>query len=125
MYRSLFDVQKLAWCTEACLVYRSLLGVQKLVWCTEACLVYRSLFDVQKLVWCTEACLMYKSMCFTIQCSLFIMLCMGSIRIIIMLWERSGSVVECLTHDRGGTGSSLTGVTGLCPWFNPGRFVPT
>ena len=29
--------------------------------------------------------------------------------------ERSGSVVECLTRDRGATGSRLTGVTALCP----------
>ena len=29
--------------------------------------------------------------------------------------ERSGSVVECLTRDRGVAGSSLTGVTAL--WF--------
>ena len=29
--------------------------------------------------------------------------------------ERSGSVVECLTRDRRATGSSLTGVTALCP----------
>ena len=29
--------------------------------------------------------------------------------------ERSGSVVECLTRDRGAAGSSLTGVTALCP----------
>ena len=29
--------------------------------------------------------------------------------------ECSGSVVECLTQDRGATGSSLTGVTALCP----------
>ena len=29
--------------------------------------------------------------------------------------ERSGSVVECLTRDRGAAGSSLTGVTAL--WF--------
>ena len=29
--------------------------------------------------------------------------------------ERSGSVVECLTQDRGAAGSSLTGVTALCP----------
>ena len=28
-------------------------------------------------------------------------------------WERCGSVVECLTRDRGATGSSLTGVTVL------------
>ena len=27
--------------------------------------------------------------------------------------ERSGSVVECLTRDRGATGSSLTGITAL------------
>ena len=31
------------------------------------------------------------------------------------LWERSGSVVECLTQDRRAVGSSLTGVTALCP----------
>ena len=30
--------------------------------------------------------------------------------------ERSGSVVECLTRDRGVAGSSLTSVTALCPW---------
>ena len=38
------------------------------------------------------------------------------------LREHSGSVVECLTQDRGAAGSSLTGVTALCPWarhFNP------
>ena len=29
--------------------------------------------------------------------------------------ESSGSVVECLTRDRRAAGSSLTGVTGLCP----------
>ena len=28
---------------------------------------------------------------------------------------RSGSVVECLTRDRRAAGSSLTGVTALCP----------
>ena len=28
-------------------------------------------------------------------------------------WERSGSVVECLTRDRRVAGSSLTGVTAL------------
>ena len=28
-------------------------------------------------------------------------------------WERSGSVVECLTRDRRAVGSSLTGVTAL------------
>ena len=29
--------------------------------------------------------------------------------------EGSGSVVECLTRDRGVAGSSLTGITALCP----------
>ena len=29
--------------------------------------------------------------------------------------ERSGSVVVCLTRDRGAAGSSLNGVTVLCP----------
>ena len=29
--------------------------------------------------------------------------------------ERSGSVVDCLTQDRRAMGSSLTGVTVLCP----------
>ena len=29
--------------------------------------------------------------------------------------ERNGSVIECLTLDRGAAGSSLTGVTVLCP----------
>ena len=31
-------------------------------------------------------------------------------------WEPSGSVVECLTRDWEAAGSSLTGITGLCPW---------
>ena len=35
------------------------------------------------------------------------------ILIIIHTFLRSGSVVECLTRDRGATGSSLTGVTAL------------
>ena len=30
-----------------------------------------------------------------------------------VFWERSGSVVECLTQDRGATSSSLTGITVL------------
>ena len=30
-------------------------------------------------------------------------------------WERSSSVVECLTRDRGAGGSNLTGSTALCP----------
>ena len=29
--------------------------------------------------------------------------------------EHRGSVVECLTPDRGAVGLSLTGVTALCP----------
>ena len=29
--------------------------------------------------------------------------------------EPSGSVVDCLTRDRGTSGLSLTGVTALCP----------
>ena len=33
----------------------------------------------------------------------------------VHLWSRSGSVVECLTRDRGAADSSLTGVTALCP----------
>ena len=33
----------------------------------------------------------------------------------ITVAERSGSVVECLTRDRGAAGSNLTGVTALCP----------
>ena len=32
-----------------------------------------------------------------------------------IVWERSGSVVECLTGDRGGVGLSLNDVTALCP----------
>ena len=32
-----------------------------------------------------------------------------------LLGECSGSVVECLTQDRRAAGSSLTGVTALCP----------
>ena len=32
----------------------------------------------------------------------------------MILGERSGSVVECLTPDRVAAGSSLTGVTALC-----------
>ena len=32
-----------------------------------------------------------------------------------LLKERSGSVVECLNRDRRAAGSSLTGVTALCP----------
>ena len=32
-----------------------------------------------------------------------------------IIWERSRSVVQCLTRDRGAAGSSLTVVTALCP----------
>ena len=39
-----------------------------------------------------------------------------TINYILYIWERSGSVVECLTRDRGAAGSSLNGVTALCPW---------
>ena len=35
--------------------------------------------------------------------------------ILVHVGERSGSVLECLTRDRGATGLSLTGVTVLCP----------
>ena len=31
-------------------------------------------------------------------------------------WEHSGSVVECFTWDQGVAGSSITGVTTVCPW---------
>ena len=33
----------------------------------------------------------------------------------VLIRERSGLVVECLTRDRRAAGSSLTGVTALCP----------
>ena len=35
--------------------------------------------------------------------------------VIVSCRVRSGLVVECLTQDRGAVGSSLTGVTVLCP----------
>ena len=35
---------------------------------------------------------------------------------IMPLRERSGSVVECLTQERGAAGSSLTSITALLPW---------
>ena len=34
---------------------------------------------------------------------------------IMVFRECSGSVVDCLTRDRGAAGLSLTGVTALCP----------
>ena len=33
----------------------------------------------------------------------------------ISIWEQSGSVVESLTQDQEFAGSSLTGITALCP----------
>ena len=41
------------------------------------------------------------------------MLLKHSILTSILIQESSGSVVECLTRDRGAAGSSLTGVTAL------------
>ena len=38
-----------------------------------------------------------------------------TLKITSSIGERSGSVVECLTPDRRAAGSSLTGVTALCP----------
>ena len=38
-----------------------------------------------------------------------------SLNLLNKLRERSGSVVERLTRDRRAAGSSLTGVTALCP----------
>ena len=35
------------------------------------------------------------------------------VHILIYMWERSGSVVECLTRDQRAVGSSLTGITAL------------
>ena len=35
--------------------------------------------------------------------------------LLVQIRERSGSVVECLTRDRGAGGWSLTGVTGCGP----------
>ena len=41
--------------------------------------------------------------------------CLGRIKtkVYFIPWERSGSVVECLTRDREAAGSSITGVTAL------------
>ena len=48
---------------------------------------------------------------------MIVVICHLSITICLRLakGERSGSVVECLTRDRRAAGSSLTGVTALCP----------
>ena len=43
-------------------------------------------------------------------------LCDPSVITSQILHKRSGSVVECLTWDRGVAVSSLTGITVLCPW---------
>ena len=41
---------------------------------------------------------------------------LGNVPDVLKLYmERSDSVVECLTGDRGAAGFSLTGVTALCP----------
>ena len=40
----------------------------------------------------------------------------------LSVWERSGSVVECLTRDREAAGSSLTGVTALWSLSKPHLF---
>ena len=37
------------------------------------------------------------------------------VKLTVIVWECSGSVVECLTQDQGAAGLSLTGVTALCP----------
>ena len=36
------------------------------------------------------------------------------LQVAVFIWERSGSVVECLNRDRRAASSSLTGVTALC-----------
>ena len=41
--------------------------------------------------------------------------CIATWYVTVSFRERSGSVVECLTRDRRAAGSSLTGVTALCP----------
>ena len=41
------------------------------------------------------------------------LLCSNDHSMSLFSWERSGSVVECLTRDRRAAGSSLTGVTAL------------
>ena len=38
-------------------------------------------------------------------------------------WVRNGSVVKCLTRDWGAAGSSLAGVTVLCPWLHINPFL--
>ena len=45
----------------------------------------------------------------------FLNLSMGKNIFTTLFWERSGSAIECLTQDEGASGSSLTGVTALCP----------
>ena len=45
----------------------------------------------------------------------FVIALRNQLTLYILTWECSGSVVECLTLDRGTAGSSLTGITVLCP----------
>ena len=49
---------------------------------------------------------------------LFLPFYMGHVmsRMLATQCRSEGAVVECLTRDRGTMGSSLTGVTALCPW---------
>ena len=46
----------------------------------------------------------------------FICMLMDSCVNLFFIRECSGSLVECLTQDRGTAGWSLTSVTPLCPW---------
>ena len=54
------------------------------------------------------------SACTTTELSILLTSCLTAIKNHVIR-ERSGSVVECLTRDRRAAGSSLTGVTALCP----------
>ena len=42
--------------------------------------------------------------------------CFEILKVFYACMEHSGSVEECFTQDRKAAGSSLTGVTALCPW---------
>ena len=37
------------------------------------------------------------------------------LKLLFLLWEHSGPVVECLTRAQGAAGLSLLGITALCP----------
>ena len=72
-----------------------------------------------RYVWPTLTCEFGQNlMCWTV----YIILSMQ--QTVVQIWLHScaiykrcsGSVVECLTRDREAAGSSLTGVTALCPW---------